>query len=262
MARLIAVCPPAPLTSHLEQNLIAVRGRLDRAVQAAGRAPGEVQLLPVTKSVDAPLAAQLYALGATELAENRVDRLEHKAAALAHLNVHWHFVGHLQRNKARRVLQRASVLHSVDSLRLVEALSRISAEEGRRPSIYLQVNLTGESEKHGMLPAELGEALLAAAQSPSLVVLGLMAMGPLGPTPGEPADHDPTTRVFERVQDLARSLELEQARSFSDGRCRLSMGMSGDLERAVAAGSTLVRVGTALFSGVADPASNSAEGQR
>jgi pyridoxal phosphate enzyme (YggS family) len=244
------VLPTTPsLSGPLERNLLAVRQRIAVAAAAAGRPPGDVQLLPVTKAVPIDWAARLARLGEGELAENRADGLEAKARGLADrgLRVRWHFVGHLQRNKARRVARLADVVHSVDSPRLAETLARVAEEEGRTLALYLQVDFTGEAAKHGHDEATLAESLALVDGAPALTLLGLMAMGPLVERPGA------TTRgVFERTGALARSLEGERPGAFEGGRCRLSMGMSGDLELAVAAGSTCVRVGTDLFRGLGD----------
>jgi len=228
------------MTTPLRQNLAGVRRRIGDAASAAGRAD-RVQLLPVTKAVPVEVAAALVSLGETELAENRVDGLEAKATAVP--GVRWHFIGHLQRNKARRVVRHADVIHSVDSPRLAEALARLAGEEGRALDLYLQVDFTGEASKHGMDEVQLDEALHVIAAAESLRAVGLMAMAPLGAHPG----HD-AAAVFSRVRDLAARLRSARPEDLGPG---LSMGMSGDLEDAVAAGSTCVRVGTDLYRGVA-----------
>lgn len=232
----------------LEENLCDVRQRIENAARAAGRVPGEIQLLPVTKAVDLVTTRALAQLGELELAENRADSLEAKALALEGQGIRWHFIGHLQRNKARRVVRHASVIHSVDSTRLVETLERSAREENRVLAIYLQVNFTGEDTKHGLHEDRLAEALTAVGRSAHLELLGLMAMAPLH----ESAERG-AREVFERVATLAAELERTDASRFVDSRCRLSMGMSGDLDEAVRAGSTCVRVGGALFQG--EPAS-------
>ena len=227
-----------PETIQLRTNLEAIRLRIDRAAQAAGRRD-EVQLLPVTKAVSVEVARALVSLGEVELAENRADELVRKAEAID--GVRWHFIGHLQRNKARRIVQHASVLHSVDSVRLLETLGRICEEEGRALEVYLQVDLTREATKTGLGADELPAALEISKALPSLSVRGLMAMAPLHETDG----HD-AAAVFAAVAAL-RERTREQA--LASG---LSMGMSRDLEAAVAAGSTCVRIGTDLYRGVSE----------
>ena len=250
----------ASLVAHvLESNLRAVRERIRRAALAAGRAPEEVQLLPVTKSVTPPVALALARLlraeapeGPVELAENRADALERKAAAFAEAGVavRWHFVGHLQTNKARRVARLAEVVHSVDSAHLADTLARVARESGRRRAVYLEVDFTGEAAKFGLDEAGARALLQRLPVWDELELLGLMAMGPLEERPGTTA-----ATVFARVAALARALEREHGSAFAGGRCRLSLGMSGDLEEAIAAGSTCVRVGSDLFRGLAPEAS-------
>lgn len=244
------------MTATLESNLAAVRERIASAARAAGRAPGDVALVCVTKSVGAEralaLARVLAAQGAPVLlAESRVDALERKAARLAAAGVpvRWHFIGPLQRNKARRALRLADAIHSVDSPRLLDALGRVAAEEGRAPGVHLEVNVAGEEEKHGFAPDEVPAALRRAAET-GLPVRGLMGMAPR-PTPDDPGLAR-ARAAFERLAALRAELlaDAALARCFEGGRCLLSMGMSGDLEQAVAAGADLVRVGGALFEGL------------
>ena len=224
----------------LRSNLQEIRIRISQAAREAGRAD-PVQLLPVTKSVPVEIAACLHGLGETDLAENRADGLEAKATALP--GVRWHFIGHLQRNKARRVVRHAQVLHSVDSPRLTEALARLAEEEEQDLELYLQVNFTGEGTKHGMDKGALVEALGIVASAPRLRARGLMAMAPLEYRPG----HDAGS-VFSRAAALAGQLREGQPQVLGNG---LSMGMSGDLEVAIASGSTCVRVGTDIYRGLA-----------
>ena len=238
---------PFPLSpTRLEANLTNLRQRLAQAASSAGRSPSEVELVAVTKDASLEATAELARLGQHDLGENRAQDLEQKGRALAAqgLEVCWHFVGHLQANKVKRVLQHARVLHSIDSAELLLRVDRIAGELGLQPTVYLQIALTGEPEKHGLTPGEIPEVVRAARSLEHLRLCGLMVMGPR---------EDPalatTRRLFEQAAQLATALEgdPECARVFSDRRCRLSMGMSGDFELAIAAGSHLVRVGSALF---------------
>ena len=228
----------------LQDNLKRLKARLNDAERAAGRAVGSVQLLPVTKTADPALTLEFARAGELELAENRVPFLEQKAAELAAagVQVRWHFIGHLQRNKARRVLQLAEVIHSVDSLRLIETLARIAEEEKLRPRIFLEVLMSSEKEKSGFDPADLKPAIEAVVAAQCFDLEGIMVMGPRNP--------DGTQQVFQRANILAQRLSEAFPDAFSKDHCQLSMGMSGDLELAVAAGSHVVRVGSALFEGL------------
>ena len=254
--------PPSNLVqSPLEENLRGLRQRLERAASGVGRRPDEIRILAVTKSVEPDVAADMARLGLRDLGENRAPELERKARALSAIEgggaervpeIRWHFIGHLQRNKARRVARIAAVIHSVDSLALLETLERIASEEDLQLSIYLQVDATGEARKTGFAPDAVPATVERAKACTHLTLLGLMAMGPLV------QQADRTTRaVFAEVAALARRLERDPALAvvFADGRCRLSMGMSGDLEEAVRAGTDLVRVGGALFRGTSNTAS-------
>jgi pyridoxal phosphate enzyme (YggS family) len=234
------------LQTRLKENRARVLERIAAAARAVGRNPADVELVAVTKEVPTEIAIALYELGLQDLGENRARALEEKHAAfLAQGRVaRWHFVGHLQRNKARRVLRVAHVIHSVDSLELWETLARLSVEEKRAPGIYLQVKLAAEAKKSGLAPAEL-PALIERARAGPLPLLGLMAMAPLtnDPMAAVRAARD----VFEAAARLARGLA---AQAFFEGRIRLSMGMSDDFEEAVRAGAHVVRIGSALFEGV------------
>jgi hypothetical protein len=229
----------------LQRNRDEVLARLFRAAQDAGRPSDELRLIAVTKTVEPEIALALAELGQRDLGENRAPELLRKAAFFeAHgVRVRWHFIGHLQRNKARRVAACAHAIHAVDSRALLETLLRLGREEGLSPELYLQVKLAPEETKFGLDPGEVAELVeLAGAARGRLA--GLMTMAPLA-EPG--AARAAAAAVFGRLAGLAR--ELPQA-AFLGGRPRLSMGMSGDLEEAVLAGADDVRIGSALFAGL------------
>jgi hypothetical protein len=240
--------------SRLAENRARVLARIAAAARAAGREPSEVELVAVTKSVPAPLALALFDLGVADLAENRARALEEKHAAfLAGGRIaRWHFVGHLQRNKARRVVRCAHAIHSVDSSALYDDLVRLAKEERRAPGIFLQVKLADEAAKGGLAPAEL-PALVERARGGALPLLGLMTLAPLVAEPE--AARRAARATFEAASALARTLP---AQAFVGGRVRLSMGMSQDFEEAVRAGAHLVRVGSALFDGLVPDTSSDA----
>jgi pyridoxal phosphate enzyme (YggS family) len=231
------------LRAQLAQNRETIRARIQRAAHAAGRDPASIQLIAVTKSVDVSVAQALFELGETQLAENRLPSFDAKLAAFPAAPT-WHFIGHVQRNKARRVVERAAVIHSLDSLRLVEHVARIAAELELRRTVYLQVKIADEESKHGLAPAELVPAIEAVLEAPSLQLAGLMSMAPLcgGATPEE--RRAAAADTFHQTRQLAaRWPELHLG---------LSMGMTGDFEEAIHAGSTAVRIGSAFFEGL-DP---------
>lgn len=223
--------------SGLAESFDAVRRRIADAARAAGRDPSSVQLLAVSKTRTAEDVATLAALGQREFAENKVQELVAKAEELAHLDLRWHLVGQLQRNKATAVVGTGAVVQSVDRASLVERLAGVAERAGTVTEVFVQVDLggpEGEAAARGGVPAELAPELAdAVAEQPALRLRGLMAVAPRGEEPGP---------AFARLAALA-----ERVRRDHPGAVELSAGMSGDLEEAVAAGATVVRVGTALF---------------
>jgi pyridoxal phosphate enzyme (YggS family) len=232
--------------SRLQENRSELLERVESCLRDLGRDPAAVRIVAVTKEVPPPLAGDLLRLGSHDLGENRADGLEEKRRWFDEqgLQARWHFVGHLQRNKARRVLRLADEIHSVDSLELLDALQRIAPEEGRFPGVYLQVKLVDEPRKSGLDPRELHE-LCARAQAGPLPLLGLMTIAPLVDDPA--AARRAARDVFQRAAALARELP---GSAFHEGRPRLSMGMTQDFEEALAAGADVLRIGSAFFEGV------------
>lgn len=224
--------------SAVAGNLARLRERIAAACASADRDVGEVTLLAVSKKHGADLVREAHAAGQLDFGENRVQELVAKAPELADIGgLRWHMIGSLQTNKVRDLLRVGglALVHSLDRVGLGDALQRELARGDRRLDALLQINATGEDQKHGC-PPDAAEALLrhVQGQCPNVTVVGLMAMGPLQ---GDPAP------VFRRVATLQAELSA---------RCgvplpTLSLGMTGDLEAAIAAGSTLLRIGTAVF---------------
>lgn len=222
---------------ELEENLHAVRARIAAAARAAGRDPSEVALLAVSKTWPASAVRTLVGAGQLDFGENRAQELAGKAAELADLPVRWHFVGQLQRNKAGAVARLGAVVHSLDRAVLVPVLDRAGQETGRPVPVFVQVDLGGpEGElagRGGAAPPDVPALADLAAGAPGVELRGLMAVAPRGADPGP---------AFARLAELAARVRADHP-----GATGLSAGMSGDLEEAVAAGATLVRVGTAIF---------------
>jgi PLP dependent protein len=223
--------------SDLAENLRAVRARIDAAARAAGRDPSEVSLLAVSKTWPADAVRDLAALGQRDFGENRAQELLGKAGELSDLPLRWHFIGQLQRNKAAAVARLGAVVHSVDRESLVGVLDRTGEEIGRPVDVLLQVDLGdaagGVAARGGADPADVPALADLVAGSAGLRLRGLMAVAPRGEDPAP---------AFERLARLA-----ERVRADHPDAVELSAGMSGDLEAAVSAGATVVRVGTALF---------------
>ncbi|MPY79130.1 MAG: YggS family pyridoxal phosphate-dependent enzyme [Actinophytocola sp.] len=226
---------------QLRESLDAVTARIADACAAAGRATGDVRLLAVTKTFPAADVAALIDLGLRDFAENKVQEGGAKAAEVARLrpdaDVRWHMVGRLQRNKARTVVRWADEVQSVDSVRLADALGRAVANQTERGPLDVQVQVSMDADPaRGGCPIEDVPALARhIGQMSELSLTGLMTVAPIG------ADQDAT---FARLKRL-----FQQVQRGYPGVVELSAGMSGDLERAVAHGSTCVRVGTALLGG-------------
>jgi PLP dependent protein len=225
---------PADRRAEIAAALAQVERRLSAACAAAGRAREEVVLVAVTKTRPASDVALLHELGVRDVGESKDQEAAAKAQQLAGLpGVRWHFVGRLQRNKARSVARYATAVHSVDSERLVTALSEGAARAGRDLDVLLQVSLDGDPGRAGVLPADLPALADAAARAPGLRLTGLMAVAPLGADPGP---------AFTRLAELSADLRRQHPAAGW-----LSAGMSGDLEAAVSAGATHVRIGSALL---------------
>jgi PLP dependent protein len=222
--------------SDLAENLRAVRARIDAAARAAGRDPSEVSLLAVSKTWPADAVRALAALGQRDFGENRAQELLGKAGELSDLSLRWHFIGQLQRNKAAAVARLGAVVHTVDRESLARALDRAGQQSGP-VDVLVQVDLGGAAgelaARGGAAPAEVPGLVDLVAACPGLRLRGLMAVAPRGEDPAP---------AFDRLAELA-----ERVRADHPEAVELSAGMSADLEAAVAAGATVVRVGTALF---------------
>jgi pyridoxal phosphate enzyme (YggS family) len=221
--------------ADLAANLTAVRERIAKACDAAGRSPGEVTIIAVTKTFPASDVRLLAELGITDIAENRDQDAATKAAECGDLDLTWHFVGQLQTNKVRSVVSYTDVIHSIDRPRLVTALSREAVRAKRSVRCLIQVALD-DAEGRGGARAEDVRALADALDAADgLTLAGVMAVAPLGADPAP---------AFARLAEIAVSL-----RAVYPAAEMVSAGMSGDMEHAIVNGATHVRVGTALLGG-------------
>ena len=222
--------------TDLAGNLGAVRARIDAAARAAGRDPSTVALLAVSKTWPADDVRALAALGQLDFGENRAQELLSKAGELSDLPLRWHFIGQLQRNKAAAVARLGAVVHTVDRASLAGTLDR-TGRETTPVDVLVQVDLGGAAgeiaDRGGAAPDDVPALADLVASSAGLRLRGLMAVAPRGEDPGP---------AFDRLAALAA-----RVRGDHPDAVELSAGMSGDLEEAVAAGATVVRVGTALF---------------
>ncbi len=222
--------------SRIAPNLEEVRGRIAAAARRAGRDPALVRLLAESKTV--PLEQMRLAVAAGQLlfGENYLQEARPKIAALGPA-LSWHFIGHLQSNKAKAAMALFDVIHGVDRLKLAQALDSAAAATGARQEILIQVNLAGEASKSGAAPETVPGLLRELGRLPHLRVLGFMTLPPWL------ADPEAVRPYFRALRELRDRLEASLGLPLPE----LSMGMSGDFEVAVAEGATLVRVGTAIF---------------
>ncbi|CAN5137804.1 YggS family pyridoxal phosphate-dependent enzyme [soil metagenome] len=223
------------MTIDVAANLAAVKARIAAAASRASREPSSVKLIAVSKTKTEAAIREAYAAGQRAFGESYAQELEEKAAALADLSaIEWHFIGHLQSNKAKLVARVAHVIHAIDHPGLARELSKRAASAGRTIVALAEVKLSREPTKHGVVPEELEELLRAIEGESALQLRGLMTMPELG-------ELDHAKRAFATLRSL---------RELHGGRARLpelSMGMTADLEIAITEGATMIRVGTAIF---------------
>ena len=214
----------------IAERLSGVHARIEAACSRAGRSPDDVTLVGVTKGFPAEVVAEAVAAGLEDVGENRVQEAAEKIAALHARGVcpRWHLIGHLQTNKAKTALELFAILHSVDSLRLAQELSR---RTDKPLAVLIEVNVAQEANKFGFTPQELPAALTAVSALPHLDVRGLMTVAP------QSADPEAVRPVFRRLRELRDDAGLRE----------LSMGMTDDFEVAIEEGATMVRVGRAIF---------------
>ncbi len=221
----------------LKARLEDVRARIDAAASRSGRPPGAVTLVGVVKTVAAGVVAEAVALGLADLGENRVQEAAGKIASVGRSAARWHMIGHLQRNKAGRAVELFDRVHGVDDVELARALSRHAVAAAVTLPVLVEVNVSGEATKFGVAPEQLEPVLEIVAALPGLALDGLM-------TVGAPVERAEDARAgFARLRTLRDAVARRLGRPLPE----LSMGMSGDFEVAVEEGSTLVRVGTAIF---------------
>jgi PLP dependent protein len=243
----------------LASRLADVRRRIADAATKAKRNPADVTLIAVTKSAGPEQIRELLSLGVADLGENRVQQLQQRAAQLNEYlarrqkggeaegmpsKIRWHMIGHVQRNKVKALLPCVSVIHSIDSLRLAEELDAAAAKIDRRIPVLMQVNASEEPQKSGVA---VGAAVHLAEQidsMPNLQIVGLMTMAEHTKNP------EPVRRAFARTREIFE--EMKWHKIGGTALRHVSMGMSDDFELAIAEGSTMVRIGSALFGGTAD----------
>jgi pyridoxal phosphate enzyme (YggS family) len=228
-----------PLNPDFNTRLESIRKRIKNAAMAAHRDPSEVRLVSVSKTVPIDRVRMAIEGGVTILGENYIQEAREKATALSHLSASWHFLGHLQSNKAKYAVRLFDLIHSVDSLKLAQEIHRQAERIDKIQDILVQVNISGEKTKSGVSADDTLALLTEIASLGHIRVRGLMTLPPFF---GEPEKARPFFKSLRELSETISVLDLPNVEMRE-----LSMGMSGDFEAAIAEGATLVRIGTAIF---------------
>ena len=224
--------------SEIKNHLLSVRHRVEEACQTVSRSPEEVTLLAVSKTKPVSLIEEAKAAGQSSFGENYVQELLSKYESLGS-SVDWQMIGHLQRNKVKYIIDKVSLIHSVDTVPLALEIEKQAAKKDLTARILLEVNIAGEESKFGFTPAQAREAALQIRELPHVQLLGLMTSAPFTEDPESNRIH------FRNLRLLAESLAADGL--LDTEKPVLSMGMTGDFEVAVQEGATIVRIGTAIF---------------
>ncbi len=223
----------------ISQNLTAIQERIDQAALAAGRDLSEIQLVTVTKTIAIDTIRQAIDAGVTVLGENYIQEARAKFEQISALPVAWHFIGHLQTNKAKYAVRQFDLIHTVDSSRLAAAINREAAKIDKIQKVLIQINISQEETKAGIETEKAADLAGEIARMDHLSLKGLMTMPPFFNAPERVR---PFFRQLREIRDRLRQMDLPGV-----DLTELSMGMTGDFEVAVAEGATLVRIGTAIF---------------
>lgn len=222
----------------IKENLEQVRKNIEEACRASGRDPKEVTLIAVSKTKPVSLLSEAYEAGARFFGENKVQEIMDKYPQLPQ-DIQWHMIGHLQRNKVKYIVDKAAMIHSVDSLRLAEAIEQEAAKQNVQVSILLEVNIAEEESKFGLKKEEVLPLVETIAEFPHIRVQGLMTIAPFVENPEENREY------FRQLKKLSVDIEAKNINNVN--MSVLSMGMTGDYQVAVQEGATMVRVGTGIF---------------
>ena len=222
----------------IHENLMQVRKNIEAACQKAGRNPEEVTLIAVSKTKPVPMLEEAYQAGSRDFGENKVQEIMDKYPVLPD-DIRWHMIGHLQRNKVKYIVDKVSLVHSVDSLRLAEEISRQAEKKQTELDILVEVNIAQEESKFGTSRAEAAQLVEEIAKLPCIHVKGLMTIAPFVEHPEE------NRKYFRQIKEL--SVDIEKKNIDNVSMSVLSMGMTNDYMVAVEEGATMVRVGTGIF---------------
>ncbi len=222
----------------IRENLSAVEEKIANACRKAGRNRGEVTLVAVSKTKPLSDLREAYEAGAKDFGENKVQELTDKIPELPS-DIRWHMIGHLQRNKVKYIVGKVSMIHSVDSFRLAEEISREAVRKDTTVEILIEVNVAGEESKYGVSPEDAPELVEKIASLPAIKIQGLMTIAPFTENPEE------NRPFFRKLKQLC--VDIERKNIDNVNMSVLSMGMTGDYSVAIEEGATCVRVGTGIF---------------
>lgn len=222
----------------IAENLKVVRENIRKACEISGRNPEEVTLIAVSKTKPVSMLKEAYEAGAVIFGENKVQEIQDKYDQMP-TDVHWHMIGHLQRNKVKYIVDKVEMIHSVDSVRLAETIEAEAAKKNLVVPILIEVNVAEEDSKFGVHTDQVSELISAVSRFPHIRIKGLMTIAPFVENPEE------NRSVFRKLKEL--SVDIAQKNIDNVDMNVLSMGMTGDYEVAVQEGATMVRVGTGIF---------------
>ena len=220
----------------IESRLNDVKSRISAAAKECGRAPEDIKLIAVTKTYPVEAMNEAIRLGVTDIGENKPQEIRDKFDNVSPVN--WHLIGHLQTNKVKYIIDRCTLIHSVDSIKLMAEIDRQAQNHNRDIDILIQVNISGEESKSGIAPDELPSLLEYAKNLTNTHVKGLMTIAPK-------CDIDEVSRHFSNMKELFDQTAKQSYRNVT--MTELSMGMSGDFEAAIKHGATMVRIGSLIF---------------
>ena len=223
----------------MEKRLKDVKRRIEKAAQTSGRLPDSIRLVAVSKTIPAKKVKEAMEAGVTLFGENYVQEAGVKFNELYEYHASWHFIGHLQSNKAKYAVRLFDLIHSVDSLKLARELNKQAKKVNKIQDVLIQVNMSGETSKSGIAPQDVASLIKEISSLENLTIKGLMTMPPFFNDP------DTVRPYFSALRDLRDQLKKESPPNVT--LAELSMGMTGDYEVAIAEGATLVRIGTAIF---------------
>jgi len=224
----------------IEENLNVVRKNIADSAKKAGKRPEDIAIICVTKKASIEQVKEAIACGITDIGENRIQNAVEKYNLLRSAALKWHLIGHLQTNKVKKAVEVFDLIHSVDSLHIAEAISKEAAKINKTQDVLIQVNVSGEQSKFGIKPESAIDLIKQIVLLSNIRVLGLMTIGPLDSSP------DDTRQCFRSLKKLFDNLNSLLVTHDSQ-LTTLSMGMSGDYQMAIEEGSTMVRIGSAIF---------------